>query len=289
MITRQTVSREAMPAVLTKPDIEAQADRLGISWRSVQRLQREGLIAHPEQVGAGRGRGKRYRYPARVQDQLAAVATARGWRRRPARLRHWVWWEYGHLERWSMWREDRAQTFATWARGDTVSEPDEVEREALTWIHDRHQRFPRKRLPNKADQLTFACQMLELVRIPQMPHVVLDVDSQREAASFMLAYLKEPLDSMDDGAITFGELLARGAGVQRPKNAGPTWWLPAAICQSVVVLLPDGRGGVSTDCFPSGGRGCGNAGTRARRCPMDSPSDSPARTARGVSPSPADS
>lgn len=113
----QPVPIAGMTDFLSREEVEALAERLGLDLAPGTRenYARQGLLAKPIRTGRGRGRGVEFLWPPVTATQLEAIVAAQKYTHSWAGLRHWMWWQGLPIE-WERWRADRVRGLARSAR-----------------------------------------------------------------------------------------------------------------------------------------------------------------------------
>jgi hypothetical protein len=213
---------------LTVEGVGAAAAALGITT-PLRRLTAAGLIAAPRSRGRGRGSGREYGYPARVADQLGAVAEAMRRSHRYAQLRHLIWWRRGgRLEEWSLWHRDRLAEVDVEARawalpvGREYGLPPERERH-LTEVAEglrssRMRGLPRRRLHTLADTEPYVRMWTSVLLTDDL----LVPPSSGGAEEHWRRVAATPVDGEGDDPVggTLGTLFQRGVGWTSPPSDG---------------------------------------------------------------------
>jgi hypothetical protein len=175
-------------------------------------------------VSEGRNR-IRYYYPVRAVEQLMFVAQAKwiGLSRWP-RIRHWVWMRGGHLEDWSLWRQDRVR--------EALADPEiaalartELSANARDAVVTRAARLIRRRSPlgPLSARYTFmsllfglVCEGTQSLGVPHPESLGLDPTDHHDREHFrdrVRSALTEPVDGAPGEEVrgdTLGDVLAKG-------------------------------------------------------------------------------
>lgn len=203
-------------------EVQGFAAGRGISPRSLRRFVGEGLVAAPERIGRGRGRGVEVRYPVRALPEIALVAEARKETHSLPGVRHWLWW-IGYPIEWLRWRSDRISELSVLAGGEQatfgMSRP-QRDREAAKLAAElgRRRPFPLRHGPLRTDAVRGG-----------VVQAIFDGRYQGEAP--------DPEEGLDEGrGTTVGGLLGRL--VAEPLRSLGVADEPATVGAQVAALLP---------------------------------------------------
>ncbi len=177
-----------------------------LSWRTVERYARHGLVCRPRSPGRGRGRGRNYRWPPAVLHHLDTIRAALGPGPRGQNLalvRHRLWWDGGRPDLFEGWRSDRLREAAVDFRGE---EHDRALVDLEGRVEDVSAQWNSRKWPHRA-------RMCGVTTREALADSIIKLKLGR-ADQLML------VNSVYDGGPTYGEVLEHSMGLSAARLAG---------------------------------------------------------------------